>query len=221
MLAVECVPVGRLSSNSYIVFDSESLDGIIIDAGGEAEKILKIVKSNEVKIRGIYLTHGHFDHVLAVRDLREGLGCGFYMHKADQRVLARVPRDAKYFLGIDIDPPPKPDGWVRDGEAFRIGKYLVRVIHAPGHTPGSVCYVIRENVFVGDTLFAGSIGRTDLPGGNLDELASSLKDKILKLPDHYVIYPGHGPSSMIGVERRLNPFVRSLMNRGDGAGWRI
>ncbi len=221
MLVVKCVPVGRLFSNAYIVFDQGSLEGIIIDAGDEAEKILEVVRANDVRVKGIYLTHGHFDHILAVGDLRRELGCGFYIHKADESILSRVPMDAKYFLGIDVDLPPKPDGWLRDGQTFKVGEALVKVIHTPGHTPGSVCYVIGENVFVGDTLFAGSIGRTDLPGGDINELARSLRGKILKLPDHYVVYPGHGPSSTIGVEKRLNPFVRSLMYGWDKLGWPV
>lgn len=207
-MKVECIPVGRLFSNSYLLYDSDQMEGILIDAGDEAESIMNLIELCDVKVRGIYLTHGHFDHVLAVRDLREELGCGFYIHERDAETLSRVPADARYFLGIDVDPPPDPDGWVSDRQILRVGKYRVKIIHTPGHTPGSVCYLADEVIFTGDTMFAGSIGRVDLPGGSLRDILNSINEKILSLPDHYVIYPGHGPSSTIGVERKLNPFLR-------------
>jgi len=208
MLRVECIPVGRLLSNSYLLYDSRNGEGIIIDAGDDAERIIKLVEMHDVRVKGIYLTHGHFDHVMAVGELKEKLGCGFYIHENDVTILSRVPLDAKYFLELDVDPPPKPDGWVFDGQIIRVGSHDVRVIHTPGHTPGSVCYLAGEAIFTGDTLFAGSIGRTDLPGGSLQDLLNSISTKILSLPDHYAVYPGHGPSSTIGAERRLNPFLR-------------
>ena len=208
MLRVECIPVGRLLSNSYLLYDAGGGEGIIIDAGDDAERIIRIVEMNGVKVKGIYLTHGHFDHVLAVRELRERLGCGFYIHENDAMILSRVPLDVKYFLDLDIDPPPEPDGWIFDGQILHVGGHEIKVIHTPGHTPGSVCYLAREAIFTGDTLFAGSIGRTDLPGGSLQDLLNSISTKILSLPDHYAVYPGHGPSSTIGAERRLNPFLR-------------
>ena len=214
MLRVECIPVGRLLSNSYLLYDAGGGEGIIIDAGDDAERIIRIVEMNGVKVKGIYLTHGHFDHVLAVRELRERLGCGFYIHENDAMILSRVPLDAKYFLDLDIDPPPEPDGWIFDGQILHVGGHEIKVIHTPGHTPGSVCYLAREAIFTGDTLFAGSIGRTDLPGGSLQDLLNSISTKILSLPDHYAVYPGHGPSSTIGAERKLNPFLRWI------GGWR-
>lgn len=183
---------------------------MMIDAGDDAERIIKVIEDRGVEVKGIYLTHGHFDHVLAVRDLKEELGCNFYIHENDAIILSRAPADAKYFLGIEVDPPPKPDGWVFDGQILRIGDHDVRVIHTPGHTPGSVCYLAGEMIFTGDTLFAGSIGRTDLPGGSLQNLLSSISMKIMSLPDHCVVYPGHGPSSTIGAERMLNPFLRLM-----------
>ncbi|MEM4939407.1 MAG: MBL fold metallo-hydrolase [Nitrososphaerota archaeon] len=213
MLRVECIPVGRLLSNSYLLYDPELGDGIIIDAGDDAEKIIKIVDERGVEVKGIYLTHGHFDHVLGVRDLKEDLGCGFYIHEGDAAILSQAPADAKYFLDVEVDPPPEPDEWIFDGQILRVGDHNVRVIHTPGHTPGSVCYLAEEMIFTGDTLFAGSIGRTDLPGGSLQSLLSSISAKILSLPDHYAVYPGHGPSSTIGAEKMLNPFLRFMRDR--------
>jgi len=211
MISVKAVSVGKLLSNSYLVFDSELKEGVIIDAGDEAEKILRLVREHGVKVSGIYLTHGHFDHVLALRELKESLGCGFYIHKADEAILASAPSDAKLFLGIDVLPPPRPDGWLFDGQVIGVGRYSMRVIHTPGHTPGSVCFLVERYVFTGDTLFAGSIGRSDLSGGDFQQLLSSIKSKLMTLPDDFVIYPGHGPSSTMGVERRMNPFLRDFL----------
>ena len=215
MLLVERITVGALFTNSYIVYDSEKSVGIIVDAGDEADKILATVDRRDVKIRGIFLTHGHFDHLLAVRDLKADLNCKLYLHPADREILSLVPHDARYFLGRDVPPPPEPDEWLIDGQSIKVGRYYGKVIHTPGHTPGSVCFLFKDMIFTGDTLFAGSIGRTDLPGGSLESLLSSLKNKVLKLPDDFVIYPGHGPSSTIGVERRLNPFIRHITELQD------
>ena len=214
MLEVRCLSVGRLQTNAYLVFDEEFRRGIVIDPGDEAERIMDLISRCDVEVDAIYLTHGHFDHVLALRDLRRELRCKVYLHKADEGILASAPRDAKYFLGIEVPPPPKPDGWIADGQLIWIGSHLGKVLHTPGHTRGSVCYVFEEMIFTGDTLFAGSVGRTDLPGGSLKDLVSSLS-KILNFPDEFMIYPGHGPSSTVGVERKLNAFVRNLMASGD------
>jgi len=212
MLEIRYLSVGILQTNTYLIFDRGSREGVLIDPGDEAERIIDLVNRCDVRVKGIYLTHAHFDHLLALRDLRSDLGCGFYLHRNDEHLLKLAPHYAKEFIGRVTPPPPSPDGWIADGQIIRIGKGYCKVLHTPGHTPGSVCYLLEEEraVLTGDTLFAGSIGRTDLPGGDLEQLRSSILDKLLKLPDDYVIYPGHGPSSTIGVEKRLNPFVRSF-----------
>ena len=216
MLEIRDLSVGILQTNAYVVFDRDSGEGILVDPGDEAERIIDLVKRCGVRVRGIYLTHAHFDHLLAVRDLRSDLGCGFYLHRGDELILKLAPKYAREFIGRVIPPPPDPDGWIEDGQIIRIGESSCKIIHTPGHTPGSVCYLLEEErvVLTGDTLFAGSIGRADLPGGDLRQLRSSILDKLLKLPDDYAIYPGHGPSSTIGVERRMNPFVRSFVDSG-------
>ncbi len=211
MIVVKGISVGRLFSNSYLVFDSELKEGVLIDAGDEAEKIAWLVDHFDIEVKGIYLTHGHFDHALAIRDLKEELGCGFYVHKADEGVLASVPSDAEFFLGIKVPALPEPEGWISDGQTIRVGKYYMKVIHTPGHTPGSVCFLLDRYVFTGDTLFAGSIGRTDLHGGSLELLLSSIKTRLLTLPEDFVVYPGHGPSTTIGAEKRMNPFLRDFI----------
>ncbi|MEM0078896.1 MAG: MBL fold metallo-hydrolase [Nitrososphaerota archaeon] len=207
MLMMDVVEVGLLMSNSYVVFDPDLREAIIIDAGDEADKILRMIEKNDVKVKAIYATHGHFDHVLAVREVKEQLGCKFYIHREDLPLLERASESYMKLFGEERLGPPAPDGYVSEGDIIKIGDYEMKVIHTPGHTSGSVCYVIEGAVFTGDTLFAGSIGRTDLPGGNLQKLIDSLTRKLLSLPEDYSVFPGHGPSTTIGIEKLYNPFI--------------
>ncbi|MCS7125891.1 MAG: MBL fold metallo-hydrolase [Aigarchaeota archaeon] len=215
MLIVERIVVGPLMSNSYLVFDPVLKEGILIDAGDESEKILKNIERNNVEVKAIYATHGHFDHILAVGDLKEYLGCKFYIHKDDLEILGNAVTNYKEIVGGECPEPPKPDDYVEDGDKIIIGSSKIEVLHTPGHTAGSVSYVLDGSVFTGDTLFAGAIGRYDLPGGSLELLLKSLNEKILILPENYSVYPGHGPSTTIGVEKFHNPFigVRGLYRR--------
>ena len=206
-MLIDRVVVGLLQTNSYIVFDKYSGKGVVIDAGGEPRKIMDRIKEREIEIEGIYATHCHFDHVLAVRELKEALGCKFYVHRADEEVLKRGVEDVELYLGVSSFDPPKPDGYIDDGDEIRIGRNILKVLHTPGHTPGSVSYVFDGGVFTGDTLFAGSIGRTDMFGGDIELLVKSVVEKLFKLPDQYAIYPGHGPTSTIGIEKKFNPYV--------------
>jgi len=200
-MLIDRVVVGLLQTNSYIVFDKYSNKGVVIDAGGEPRKIMDRIREREIEIEGIYATHCHFDHILAVRELKEALGCKFYVHRADEEVLKRSVEDVELYLGVSSFDPPKPDGYIDDGDEIRIGRNILKVLHTPGHTPGSVSYVFDGGVFTGDTLFAGSIGRTDMFGGDIELLVKSVVEKLFKLPDQYAIYPGHGPTSTIGIEK--------------------
>ncbi|RLF99742.1 MAG: MBL fold metallo-hydrolase [Thaumarchaeota archaeon] len=214
MLEIRYLSVGILQTNTYLIFDRDSREGVLIDPGDEAEKIMDLVERCGVRVKAIYLTHAHFDHLLALRDLKNDLGCDFYLHKDDEYLLKLAPHYAKELVGRVIPPPPTPDGWIADGQIIKIGEGFCKILHTPGHPPGSVCFLLEEEkvILTGDTLFAGSIGRTDLPGGNLEQLKFSLLNKLLKLPDDHVIYPGHGPSSTIGVEKMLNPFIRRFID---------
>jgi len=207
VLVIERVEVGPLFSNSYLVFDSLTKTGIIIDAGDEAERILRLIERNRVKVEAIYATHGHFDHVLAVRELKEVLGCRFYIHRGDLNLLRVAAKRAREILGRNYPSPPEPDGFIDEGDLIRLGGNTLTVLYTPGHSPGSVSYLMDRGVFTGDTLFAGSIGRHDFPGGNLAQLLSSIREKLFKLPDDTAVYPGHGPSTTIGVEKIENPYV--------------
>jgi len=206
-MLIDRVVVGLLQTNSYIIFDKYSGKGVVIDAGGGPWEIIHRIEEKEIKVEGIYVTHCHFDHILAVRELKEALGCKFYIHRADEEVLKRSVEDAELYLGLSSFDPPKPDGYIDDGDEIRVGRNILKVLHTPGHTPGSVSYVFDGGVFTGDTLFAGSIGRTDMFGGDIELLVKSVVEKLFKLPDQYAIYPGHGPTSTIGIEKKFNPYV--------------
>ena len=220
MIGVERIEVGRLQSNTYLVYDTSSGKGVLIDAGDEAWKILEAIQKHGVRVEEIYVTHCHFDHVLAIRDLKEEYGCRFYIHRDDLMLLESAAEQAEKFLGARYPEPPKPDGFVEEGDVVGAGAIRLRVMHTPGHSPGSVCYVMDRAVFTGDTLFAGSIGRTDLPGGDLKKLLNSIYRKIFSLPDEYAVYPGHGPSSTIGAEKRYNLYVgeHGVLRREWGGG---
>ncbi|MEM4417667.1 MAG: MBL fold metallo-hydrolase [Nitrososphaerota archaeon] len=206
--------VGMLRSNSYLAFDSG--EAVIIDAGDDAWKIIESIQEKNLKVRAIYATHCHFDHVMAVQDLRDVLGCEFYIHPDDAEILSRMVEMTRGFLGIEVPEPPKPDGYIQEGERIPVGGEYLTVIHTPGHSPGSVCYRSDGILFSGDTLFRGSIGRTDAYGGDPVKILDSILNKLFTLPDEVAVLPGHGPPTEIGWERRNNPFVgeRGLLRKG-------
>lgn len=208
LLRVEKVVVGPLSSNSYLVYDPDTNEGIIIDAGGDGDKIVALVDKACVKVNYLCCTHAHFDHILAADHVKDALGCKFLIHKDDAWLLEVAAESAKKYVEDIVPRIAEPDGYLYDGYTFKVGQHLLRVLHTPGHTPGSISVVGDRFVFTGDTLFAGTVGRTDFLGGNAEQLADSLSKKLMSLPDDYVVYPGHGRSTTIGTERRNNPFIK-------------
>ncbi len=207
MEKVYYVSVGPLKSNSYLLVDGGSGEAVIIDAGDEPHKILGLLRTG-VKVKKIIATHGHFDHVLAVDDIREALGVEFLIHRADQAVLDILPQSTLRILGVSLKPP-RPDGYLEDGDTLSVGGLQLKIIHTPGHSPGSSCLLTGKTIFSGDTLFQGTIGRTDIPLADPQKIIESIKSKLYTLPDDTLVYPGHGPSTTIGYERRNNPFVRA------------
>ena len=185
--------VGRLQANCYILGCSNSKEGLVIDPGGDVLSIVKEITKAELRIAKIVLTHGHFDHTEGAVELRDITKAPVFIHSADESL-----------LGFS------PDGHLEDGQAFNIGEYEISVIHTPGHSPGGVCLSAPGAVFTGDTLFAGSIGRTDFPGGDHGSLIRGVADRIFPLGDDLRVYPGHGPASTIGQERRFNPFFQNI-----------
>lgn len=204
-LRVYVMEVGPLMVNAYIVEDPPSKKAVVVDPGDDGEAILSEIGARGLAVEKILLTHGHFDHVGAVRLLRAKTGAPVHLHADDAGRMATARRQGLMF-GLSVEDPPPADVLVGEGDriAFAGGEFLVA--HTPGHTPGCVSYLRGGMAFVGDLVFAGSIGRTDLPGGSHERLLRSVREKIFVLPDDTVIFPGHGPSTTVGREKRSNPF---------------
>jgi hydroxyacylglutathione hydrolase len=207
-LQVETLIVGPLFSNCYIIYDDKEKLGAVIDPGDDAEDILEAVKNLGIKIKYILATHGHFDHVGAVAPLRKEFGAEFLAHKGDFFFLEDGVNAANRW-GVEIAQPPKPDRFIEDGDKIKVGEFELEVIHTPGHSPGGVSFLCDRMLFGGDTLFQGSIGRTDFRKGSFEEIANSIRSRLYSLPDDTVVYTGHGPVTTIGDEKKHNAFVRA------------
>jgi len=179
---------------------------VVIDPGDEADRILAEVRDGGLEVVSVLLTHGHADHVGGVRGIVESLAAEVLIHGDDASMLETAVEHGRMF-GLEIERPPAPDRYLQDGDVIRFGSERVTVLHTPGHSPGAVSFLGDGVVFVGDTIFAGSVGRFDLPGGSYDALMRSISEKILTLDDSVTIYPGHGPATTVGAERRGNPFL--------------
>jgi hydroxyacylglutathione hydrolase len=200
------IPNGQFAENCYVVVDEARRACAIVDPGEEADRIAHRVATLDLTPVAIWLTHAHLDHVMGVARLKRETGAPVYLHPADRQLYDHAVQQGLAF-GIPVDPPPPPDRPFTPGAAVRVGDYVFTVRHTPGHSPGSVCLVGDGVVFTGDVLFAGSIGRTDLPGGDLETLMKSIERELLVLPDSTIVYSGHGPETTIGQERRANPFL--------------
>jgi glyoxylase-like metal-dependent hydrolase (beta-lactamase superfamily II) len=207
-LKVESLIVGPLFSNCYIVWDEDEKQGVVIDPGDDAGDILDTIKRLGIKIKYVLATHGHFDHVGAVTPLRKKLDVDFLAHEDDFFFIEDGENAARRW-GIDIEQPPKPDRFIKDGDKIKVGKFELKVLYTPGHSPGGVCFLYENMVFGGDTLFQGSIGRTDFRKGSFEDLSNSIKTRLYSLPDDTIVYTGHGPVTTIGDEKRSNAFVRA------------
>lgn len=209
-MIVKRFTVGPLGTNCYIVICEDSKEAMVIDPGiheDEYETVLDRV-IRDVKVRYIVNTHGHFDHIMGNRVLKEKTGASIMIHRADRAMLTDPSLNLSWMLGLRIVSPPT-DIFLEDGTTFAVGDYRFKVIHTPGHSRGSISILGDGIVFTGDTLFAGSIGRTDLPGSSFNDLIRSLLDRLMRLPDETKVYPGHGPQSLIGVEKQNNPYIRA------------
>lgn len=204
--------VGPFFKNGFVLGCEETREGVIIDPGDEVGELLAAAEQHRLSIKTILLTHAHLDHVTGVGKAKQALGVPIWLHQADNILYEHVVQQGQMF-GIHVDPQPPVDAFY-DGEGpLRFGRYEVRVFHTPGHCPGGVCLAVNKEgeqkatLFVGDTLFAGSIGRTDLPGGDADTLLRSIRDVLFRFPDDTVVWSGHGEPTTIGRERRTNPFL--------------
>lgn len=206
-MEIKTVTVGRGETNCYIVFKRETGEASVIDPGAQAERILAVIRENRLQVKNIFLTHGHFDHILAVQQLKEATGARVVIHRDDADCL--VDSHAALYSSIMSEPfrAVPADVCLVGGERTAVGDVEAEFIHTPGHTPGSVCIIMDNVIFTGDTLFAGDVGRTDLPGGDRRELAMSLR-VLAMLPHDYIIYPGHGSPTTLGMEKENNEYMR-------------
>ncbi len=226
-MILERLVVGPLGVNCYILGDDAAREAFVIDPGGNARDILNALQLHQLKVSAIVNTHAHFDHVVALDEIRAATGAPFMIHVDEADMLAKAQASAALFgLAIPLQKPA--DRLLHDGDELNAGKISLKVLHTPGHTPGGICLLngkvraqyiadtaipsgIEPLLFAGDTLFQGSIGRTDFPGGDYAALMRSIRDKLFPLPDDTVVYPGHGSSTTLREEKTLNPFLRPLM----------
>jgi hydroxyacylglutathione hydrolase len=209
-MIVKMLVVGPFASNCYIVGSSSTKQGMIIDAGAEAGNILRTVQEMGLSISLIVITHAHMDHIDALRAVKERTNAQFAIHEAEKELLSTAPpMNVVAALGLShFKSAPEPDRLLKDGDLVDVSDLHFKVLHTPGHSPGGICLSGHGVVFSGDTLFNFGIGRTDFAGGSYELLMKSIREKLMVLPDETIVYPGHGPSTTIGDERRGNPFLQ-------------
>ena len=204
-LIIKRLVVGSLSANCFI-FGKEAAEGMVIDPGGNGEEICRAIADSGLDIKIIVLTHGHSDHIAALYDIQDRTGAEVAIHINDADFLEGRGSFSSQF-GISYKTPHPPDRLLREGDEIEIGGISFKVLHTPGHTPGSICLLTAGKVFTGDTLFRRGIGTTLMPGSSRSQLINSIHTRLMVLPDDTVIYPGHGRETTIGAERRDNPYV--------------
>ena len=206
-LKYESVVVGPLETNCYLIHCSETSECAIVDPGAEASKILRLIASKELRPVILLNTHGHIDHIGANKEIKERFDIPLFIHRHDEPMLKSVQQSELSFI-LGAQDSPAPDKYLEDGQTIQVGQSSLKVIHTPGHSPGSVIFLGDGFLLSGDTLFFGGVGRTDLPGGSWPELVDSIKTKILTMPDEMPVLPGHGPFTSVGQEKRSNPFIQ-------------
>ena len=208
-MILQGLTVGPFQENCYIVGDQSTGEGALIDPGDEAARIALAVEQTEIEIGSIILTHSHIDHVGAVADLADEYSCPVLLHAEAEQMLQNVQQQA-VMMGVKFGRVPQVDRYIGTEETLQVGGVSLKSLYTPGHAPGHLAFYIEEEgaVISGDAVFAGSIGRTDLPGGNMGVLMESIREQILTLPDETRLYPGHGPDTTVGNERATNPFLQ-------------
>jgi len=197
--------LGDFGSNCYLVGDEDTKEGMIIDPGDDGSSIMKQVKALGLSIKIIVLTHSHIDHVGGLADVKKATGAVIAIHENEAPFLLKQPRLMEFMP--PTPPSPPADRLLKDGDMIKVGKLKFKVLHTPGHTSGGICLLGDGVVFTGDTLFNFSIGRADFPGSDYDQEMQSIRSKLMTLPDETRVYPGHGPATTIGTERKGNPFI--------------
>jgi glyoxylase-like metal-dependent hydrolase (beta-lactamase superfamily II) len=208
VLLRETFPAGPFQCNCTVLACGDTKDAVIIDPGGEVERIAEIVAQYDLTVRAIVHTHAHLDHIYCTRDVKEAHGGTVCLHQGDAFLYDGFAMQAQMF-GWKVGSTTPVERWVEHGDTIEMGKRKLEVVHTPGHTPGSVCFEVEGLLFAGDTLFRGSIGRTDLPGGDKKLIAQSIKERLYTRDLDTLVIPGHGPTTKLGDEARANPFVRA------------
>ena len=219
-MILESAAVGPFFKNGFVLGCERTRQAVFIDPGDEVEQLLAFISQEQLQVTHILLTHAHVDHVSGVAAAKRQLGVPIYLHKDDLFLYQNAVRSGALF-GLTVEEPPPVDVFYEGEGPITFGDYSVRVLHTPGHCPGGVCLSVSKagsteppDLFVGDTLFAGSIGRTDLPGGDYETLLRSITGTLFTFPDASVVYSGHGPETTIGREKASNPFVLEYLARG-------
>ncbi len=202
-MKVKTITVSMFGTNCYLAFCPDTKEAVVVDPGAEAKRIIEIIKDLQLSIKYIINTHGHVDHIGANGKLKEALLAPVLLNEKDLELY----NNPGFGLKLVLRKQPQPDQFIKEGDRISFGKHVVEVIETPGHTKGGICLLSDSAVFCGDTLFAGSVGRTDLAGGSYNDLIDSIRQKLLVLSPETIVYPGHGPRTTIGAEARTNPFV--------------
>jgi len=217
-MILESAAVGPFFKNGYVVGCENTRKAVFIDPGDEVEQLLDFIRRESLDVTHILLTHAHVDHVSGVAEAKRALGVPIHLHKDDLFLYQNAVRTGMMF-GLTVEEPPPVDIFYEGDKPIAFGDYRVRVVHTPGHCPGGVCLAISKqgdpsppHLFVGDTLFAGSIGRTDLPGGDYETLLKAITGTLFAFPDESIVHSGHGPETTIGREKQTNPFVLEYLN---------
>lgn len=203
-MVVKKFVVGPLESNCYLIADEHSKETLVVDPGDEPDRILDFVHKNSLHVKHIVCTHAHFDHVGALSEIKQATGASIVIHR-DEDEIYRSTREQAVSWGFELDDLPEPDMLVSDGDILEIGSLKFMIIHTPGHSPGGICFSGEDILITGDTLFSGSVGRTDLHGGDIMQLKKSFK-RIMSLSENITVLPGHGPETTIGREKKENFF---------------
>ena len=215
-LMVRGIVVGVFAENCWVIGSRQTSEAIVIDPGDQPEEILALARDMGLTIKLIANSHAHLDHILGVRGVQEATGCKFLLHPQDLEIARGTAQAAAALLGRPVEPPPDPDGLLADDDVVEVEGLKLKVLHTPGHTQGSISFYTEGMLFSGDTLFRGSIGRTDLPGGNYQQEMDSIVDRLLSLPDDTRVLPGHMDETRIGHERQTNPFILEELARRQG-----
>ncbi|MBN2298057.1 MAG: MBL fold metallo-hydrolase [Deltaproteobacteria bacterium] len=207
-MLLNTVVVSEFMTNCFIIADDSTHEAIVIDPGGDAQRILQEIEKMGVHVKAVINTHAHVDHIGALKDIKDAYDAEIMLHSLELPILQTASKMGRLF-GVSIEQQPEPDRFLSDGDQISCGDITLTVIETPGHSPGGISLVSADGkyCFAGDTLFAGSIGRTDLPGGDYHTLIQSIKTRLIPLGDDVRVLPGHGPATTIGTERRYNPFL--------------